>query len=72
MNEKIPSIETKILAQLKSIADINEIIASCKRRNSKLMVRQYEHLKKELTKNLFDMLKESYQITVPTLKKEAA
>jgi len=71
MTKKTPSIEKRILEQLKSIADINEIIASCKRRNSQLMVRQYEHLKKELTKNLFEMLKESYQIAIPTIKEAA-
>lgn len=70
MAEKTPSIETRILEQLKLIADTNKIIASCKRRNSKLMVRQYEHLKKELTQTLFKMLKESYQIAIPV--KEAA
>ncbi len=72
MTEKIPSINDRILAQLKLIADTNKLIESGKRRNSKLMVRQYEHLKKQYTKNLFDMLKESYQITIPVIKKEAA
>jgi len=72
MTKKIPSIEKRILSQLEQIAGINELIDLGKKRNSKLMISQYEHLKKELTKNLFEMLKESYQITIPTLKKEAA
>ncbi|MEM6320435.1 MAG: hypothetical protein AAF960_22385 [Bacteroidota bacterium] len=72
MTDKIPTIEKRILDELKAIADINEILVSCKRRNSQLMVRQYEHLKKEHTKNLFKMLQESYQIKIPVTQKEAA
>ena len=71
MTEKIPSIDARILEQLKLIASTNEMIISSKKVKSSLMVRQYEHLKKELTKNLFDMLKESYQITIPVVKEVA-
>lgn len=71
MNKEIQSIEKRILSQLEQIAGINELIDLGKKRNSKLMVRQYEHLKKELTENLFEMLKESYQITIPVIKEAA-
>lgn len=71
MTEKTPSIKERINSQLDLIAGINELINIGKKRNSQLMVRQYEHLKKELTKNLFEMLKESYQITIPNLKEAA-
>ncbi len=68
MTKKNITIAEKILAQLSLIEDTNKMIASSKKVNSPLMVRQYEHLKKELTKNLFEMLKESYQITIPVMK----
>ena len=71
MTKKKPSINDRILEQLKLIADTNTLIESGKRRNSQLMVRQYEHLKKRYTKNLFEMLKESYQITIPVVKEAA-
>jgi len=62
-----------ILDQLKIIQDTNRMIEVSKEMSSPLMVRQYEHLKKELTKNLFEMLEKSYQITIPIApKKEAA
>jgi len=62
-----------ILDQLKIIQDTNRMIEISKEMSSSLMVRQYEHLKKELTKNLFEMLEKSYQITIPIVsKKEAA
>ena len=71
MTEKTPSIKERINSQLDLIAGINELIDLGKKRNSQLMVRQYEHLKKEYTKNLFVMLKESYQITIPVIKEAA-
>ena len=70
--EKNNDITKRILDQLSLIADTNKMIDSSKKVESPLMVRQYEHLKKELTKNLFKMLQESYQIKIPTVKKEAA
>ena len=71
MSEKTPSIKERINSQLDLIAGINELIDLGKKRDSQLMVRQYEHLKKELTENLFKMLQESYQIKIPTLKEAA-
>ncbi len=58
----------KIATQLELIDDINKVIKSCEELDSKLEVRQYEHLKKKLTKNLMKMLMEDYQITFPSLK----
>ena len=71
MKEKEISISDKILDQLEMIQKINRLIEISKEMNSDLMVRQHEHLKKEYTKNLFKMLAESYQITIPTLKEAA-
>ena len=68
--EKI-SIADKILDQLDSIEQINQLIEISKKMKSPLMVRQHEHLKKEYTQNLFKMLQESYQIKIPTLKEAA-
>lgn len=63
----------KIVNQLSLINDINKDIAISKEINSKLMVRQYEHLKKQYVKKLYKMLAENYQIPIPTIaKKEAA
>jgi len=58
----------KVTAQLELIDNINKMIKSCKELDSKLEVRQYEHLKKKLTKNLMEMLAEDYQITFSSLK----
>jgi len=69
--KKDNTITERIIDQLSLIEDTNKMIASSKKVKSPLMVRQYEHLKKELTKNLFEMLKESYQITIPILKEAA-
>lgn len=69
-NQEI-TIEDKIINQLDLIKKINELIAISKRMNSELMVRQHEHLKKEYTKNLFEMLKKNYQISIPKLKEAA-
>ena len=71
MKDENQTTDARILEQLKLIANTNQLIESSKRRNSPLQVRQYEHLKKKLTKNLFEMLQESYQITIPD-RKEAA
>ncbi len=72
MTPEISPIDA-ILDQLKIIQDTNRMIEISKEMSSSLMVRQYEHLKKELTKNLFEMLEKSYQITIPIVsKKEAA
>ena len=65
------SISDRILDQLEMIEKINQLIEISKKMESPLMVRQHEHLKKEYTKNLFKMLKESYQITIPVIKEAA-
>lgn len=71
-DKKITKAEA-IVSQLKLIANTNKMIESSKKVDSPLMVRQYEHLKKQFTKNLLEMLMENYQITIPTApKKEAA
>ena len=69
----------KILNQLSLIEDINKDILVSQELKSPLMVKQYEHLKKQYVKNLFKMLEENYQIPIPTsatasteTKKEAA
>ncbi len=57
-----------IIDQLKLIENTNKIIESSGEPIDSLMVRQYTHLKKELTKNLFKMLEEYYKIKIPVLK----
>jgi len=64
---KISRLE-RLTAQLELIDNINKVIKSCKALDSELEVRQYEHLKKKLTKNLMEMLREDYQITFSSLE----
>lgn len=72
MRKKEISGAEKIANQLALIDDINNDIASSKKVGSKLMIRQYEHLKKQYVNNLYKMLAENYQIPMPKLEKEAA
>ena len=68
---KISKLE-KILNQLELVEDINKDIESSKIVGSKLMIKQYEHLKKQYTKNLRKMLAEDYQIEFALPKAEPA
>ena len=72
MKKRKISRSEKITNQLALIEDINKDIESSKKVGSKLMIRQYEHLKKQYVNNLYKMLAENYQIPIPLLAKEAA
>lgn len=62
--------EFKIIAQqIKLIKGINRDIEISKELKEPLMVRQYEHLKREYTKNLLKMLAD---LELPIQMKEAA
>lgn len=65
--KKITKLE-RINHQLSLIDNTNEMIKSCKAMDSKLEVRQYEHIKKKLILNLIEMLEEDYQISLLSLK----
>lgn len=70
MTTKITPTEA-IIDQLKLIESTNKIIESSGEPADSLTVRQYTHLKKKLTKNLFEMLEKYYQINIPVAKKAA-
>jgi len=70
MTNKISPTDA-IIDQLKLIESTNKIIESSGEPADSLTVRQYTHLKKKLTANLFEMLKTYYQITIPILKEAA-
>ena len=72
MKEKTISREEIIANQLELIDAINRMLESSRRIDSKLEVRQYEHLKKQYVNNLYKMLAENYQIPIPVLVKETA
>lgn len=62
--------EFRIIAQqIRLIKGINRDIEISKELGSPFMVKQYEHLKKEYVQNLFKMLEENYQISVPKNRK---
>jgi len=71
MKNKKLSKTDRITNQLELIEDINEMIKSSKKVGSKLMIRQYEHLKKQYVNNLYKMLAENYQIPIPILVEAA-
>ncbi len=72
MKEKTIKRKDRITQQLSLIDTINEMIQLAKEGNDKLGIKQYEHLKKQYIKNLFEMLAENYQIPMPIFEKEAA
>lgn len=72
MKEQSISIIEKINIQLQLIEKINKRIASSKKLDEKLMVKQYEHLKNQYVQNLYEMLAENYQIPIPSFEKKAA
>lgn len=56
-----------IINQLELIEGINKDIQRSKKVDSPLMVRQYEHLKKEYTKNFLKLL-EDYKMAIGILE----
>jgi len=69
--KKISRLE-RIAHQLDLIDKINNMLNMCKEDKDGLGIRQYEHLKKQYIKNLYEMLEENYQIPIPTMEKKAA
>lgn len=56
-----------IVKQLELLEGINRDIQRSQKLNSPLMVRQYEHLKKEYTKNFLKLL-EDYKMAIGILE----
>ncbi len=70
-NKEISRLE-RVAHQLELIDKINSMLNMCKEDKDTLGVRQYEHLKKQYIKNLYEMLEENYQIPIPSVEKKAA